>query len=258
MKRKLLLAVCLICAAAALSACADADVEYAVYNYSDGAIAYSISVEIKEETISNPIYDAQTITIILSEVFKAYGYDTVTEGSKVVAGMYFESRAAYDAYYGIDEEEEVSDDTEFYKVGGLFYDKYVTRRASVFKDVEQTVERACRENPYLKDAAITDDLGEIISYVKDDVALLDYEAFGYVYRYETYLKSIDSNADKKEFDESTGLYAHVFEMDYSAKGEIIELNRTVPNQITWTAAAMIIAASVVAAVLVVGKKKKKA
>ena len=241
MRKKLIFVVVIALAALFLGACGDATITYGVYNYQSGEIVQEFTVEIGE---SNPKEVAELVGVIL----QAYGYEVEVENYTVTAARYFESRTDYDIYYGITGDEPYeSQGEDYYKEGGVFYNKYITKMQTVFANIEKEVTSGY--------AGIMSDIeglqeNEVIKLIRDyadKIEELEYDALKYVFIYGTYYRSLDSDADIKSYDRESGLYLHTFEMQGAERTRTITLIQSGANYLTWAAlalgAALVVAAS---------------
>ncbi|MDR1906143.1 MAG: hypothetical protein LBQ27_04405 [Clostridiales bacterium] len=258
MKKRLILAALSAALVLLLNSCADATVTYGVYYFPSGEMYFEYAVEIDETTINDSTYNGEMIIAIASDIFAAYGYETYVDEERpniVYAWEYYESRTEYNIKNGITGDELPDEyDENFFKVGGLFYNNYVSRQQTVFKDVDLIVQSVIDNIP-----AIYQDLGEeFVEKLRNDIMNIRYDTLLYVFKYETGYKSIESDADRKEIDEETGLYAHIYEMQYADIGRTIELKSASPNYTTWAAIAIAAAAVVTAVMFLFGKRTKGA
>jgi hypothetical protein len=226
----------------------------------------TIEIKIDEESIENQYnqyYTAETICLIAEVIFESADYAAeIREGNVVYAERYFESRTDWNIYYGITGDEPPDEyDEDFYKVGGVFFDEYISKGASPFDDIEEIIASVL-------DSGILDAIGDgsdfdaaLIAMIRDDLAVLDYELFTYVYKYNTYLDSVKFNADAASFDAETGLHTFTFFMNHETKGRIIESRQRVPNVTVWFLTAAGAAVLVILAVYLIGslsgKKERK-
>ncbi|MDR3263371.1 MAG: hypothetical protein LBT30_03590 [Clostridiales bacterium] len=251
MKKKLILTATVLSLVFLLGSCAEAEITYGVYNFSDGSIVFEYLVDIDADTVSNGAYTIDDILTIIDLVFKSYGYATEIGENTVTAQLAFDSKTDLYIYNGLTGDEIPEDDEDFFKIGGFFYNTYVTRMQTVFNDIQETIGSVYTENPIIAELA-----QEYYSTLASDIASFNYDAFTYVYRYETYYQSIGSDADIVEIDEETGLYSHVFKMTNAERGRTIELTQRSANYFTWAAIALG-AAGVTVLILLAFLKAKK-
>jgi hypothetical protein len=226
-----------------LASCAEAEITYSYSVYQSGEIVQSFEVKIDEESLKTAFPDEEnlkayaayirdTVKIIFEDI--SYAAEIRKDGT-VYAERYFESRTDFNIFYGItgDEPPDAYDES-FYKVGGVFFDTYVTKTESVFGDIEDVIADVRDEGSYLNPTGeVSEQDRAVIEKIKDDILLIDYELFTYVFKYNTYLDSLDMNADVKELNEETGMHTFTFFMDHETKGRVIEYTQRVPNVTAW-------------------------
>jgi hypothetical protein len=258
-RKKFLVLSLLLVLSLSLASCAKTGITYGLYIYQSGEIVQAFEVKIDADSLQNTGYDAETVCKIVEIVFQSNLYATeIRENNVVYAERYFESRTDYNIFYGITGDEPADEyDENFYRVGGVFFDTYVSKGESVFGGIEEII-ASVRQSGFLNPTGEISAKDEaLISMIKDELLTLDYELFTYVYKYNTYLDSVDFNADEKSFDAETGLHIFTFFMDHSTKGRIIESEQRVSNIAAWFLTAAGISALVVLAVYGIGAAAKK-
>jgi hypothetical protein len=256
MRKKLSLLILSVVLSLVLASCGKAEITYAFYVFQSGEIYQTIEVKIDEESLDVMGYDAKIICLITKLIFESADYYAeIVEGENIVyAERYFESRTDWNIYYGISGDEAPDEyDENFYKVGGVFFDEYISKGASPFGDIEEIIASVVDSEILEAIGAAREYDAAVIAMIRDDLIELDYTLFTYVYRYSTYLDSVKfKDADEAGFDEETGLNSFTFFMNHETKGRIIESSQRVPNIEAWFLTAAGAAVLVVLAVYGIG------
>jgi hypothetical protein len=251
MRKKLSLLILSVVLLLSLASCAEAEISYGFYVFQSGEIVQAIDVKIDGETVRNTNYDAAMICEIVGRILESADYAVEIYVDNVVhAERYFESRTDWNIYYGITGDEAPDEyDEDFYKVGGVFFDEYISKGPSPFADIEDIIADLRKSQLLNPTGEIDEDYSAFLAMIRDDLAVLDYELFTYVYTYNTYLDSVKfKDVDETSFDEKTGLHTFTFVMDHNSKGRIIESSQKIPNVKVWFLTAAGVAVVVVLAV----------
>ncbi|MDR3292866.1 MAG: hypothetical protein LBT20_02040 [Clostridiales bacterium] len=281
MKKKLLLFLTAVILIFSLSSCVEATIEYGEYHFSDGSIYQLITVTFDPATIPNDgtaygSYDAESLTGFIKEALELLDFEVIKEentdggenadGTKAMGetverveinGLrYFESLTEYYIYFGItgDEKYEKSTAEKDEDKSNALFNYYKTKRRTVFAEIDERAQYFAEE--FAKKGGDAFSYPNIYDQIASDIKDIDFRAFSYVYRYETYLDSIDMDADEKGIDTETGLNTFIYRIDYDTRDREIEITRRSANYIVWVTVAAGASVVAIAVALTFGKKKE--
>ena len=224
----------------------DASIEYHSYTLSGNGLSYSFVVTIDKElfrasgTVENSVFSPSGKIEEIGNIFRAAGYTVKNDGKsegKIIASIDFDDTVDYyiaNGYTGYD----VSTKSGTETVGFLFTD-YVRTTETAFASIKT-------ENTLLNKV-----LAKIVELgATEDKVLLTYV-------YGTPYQIIKTDADRVEYQESSRLYLHFFDMTVDTSERKIEIKQHTPNPTGWYVIAFLCAVPVVAIPLTIMLVRKK-